>query len=202
MKIARIEACWLHVPIPVERQHVSDFGRIAAFDTTLVEIRIESGLVDHGETKSAVGGTGDNRALVTLINRELAPMLVGQNARGITRIDFKELAELRAVDIFQPDLAICCAITEAWRIAALAGADQIRLAPHLWGGAVMFAAVLPLSAAAPAALIVEYSLGANQMPHDLVEEDFPCVKGQIEILDHPGLGLTIDPGFVRAYRVA
>ena len=45
------------------------------------------------------------------------------------------------VDIFQPDLAICGGNTEGWRLAALAAAHQIRLAPHLWGGAVMFAAV-------------------------------------------------------------
>ena len=115
---------------------------------------------------------------------------------------FKELAELRAVDIFQPDLAICGGITEGWRIAALAGAHQIRLASHLWDGAVMFAAGLQPSAAAPAAFIVENSLGANSMLHDLVEEDLTCRMDQIEIPDRPGLGLTIDPAFVRVHRVA
>ena len=66
----------------------------------------------------------------------------------------------------------------------------------------MFAAGLQLSAAAPAAFIVEYSLGANPMLHDLVEEDLSCRLGEIEIPDRPGLGLTIDPAFVQAYRVA
>ena len=65
----------------------------------------------------------------------------------------------------------------------------------------MFAAGLHLCAAAPAAFIVEYSLGANPMLHDLVEEDFVCQQGEIAIPDRPGLGLTIDPDFVRAYRV-
>ena len=128
------------------------------------------------------------------------PIAAGKSE--FTRFDFRELADLRAVDIFQPDLASCGGITEGWRIAALAAAHQIHLAPHLWGGAVMFAAGLQLCAASPAAFIVEYSLGANPMLHDLVEEDFVCRDGAIEIPDRPGLGLTIDPAFVRAYRVA
>ena len=69
MKIAAIEACWLHVPIPAERQHVSDFGRIAAFDTTLVTIRTESGLVGHGEAKSTVGSAGDGAVNLTKAGR-------------------------------------------------------------------------------------------------------------------------------------
>ena len=36
MIIRNVDACWLSVPIPTERQHVSDFGRIASFDMALV----------------------------------------------------------------------------------------------------------------------------------------------------------------------
>ena len=66
----------------------------------------------------------------------------------------------------------------------------------------MVAAGPQLSAASPAAFIVENSLGANSMLHDLVEEDLTCRMDQIEIPDRPGLGLTIDPAFVRVHRVA
>ena len=38
MKITRVEACWLQVPIPTAQQHVSDFGRAATFDAALVRI--------------------------------------------------------------------------------------------------------------------------------------------------------------------
>jgi hypothetical protein len=40
MKIRRIRADWLHVPIPEDRQHTTDFGRIAAFDSTLVRVLV------------------------------------------------------------------------------------------------------------------------------------------------------------------
>jgi len=39
MKIASVQATWVHVPIPYERQHVSDFGRAASFDSVVVTTR-------------------------------------------------------------------------------------------------------------------------------------------------------------------
>src|SRR5438132_5406752 len=87
-----------------------------------------------------------------------------------SRQDFRDLAMLGAVDIFQPDMAICGGITEAMRISALASAHKLKLAPHLWAGAPAFAAGLHVTAASPAGFIVEYSLGANPLLHELVEE--------------------------------
>ena len=51
MKIARVAARWLHRDIPYERQHVSDFGRVASFDTTLVEVETDDGIIGWGEAK-------------------------------------------------------------------------------------------------------------------------------------------------------
>ena len=128
------------------------------------------------------------------------PIAAGESI--FTRFDYRDLALARAVDIFQPDLAICGGITEAMRIAALAASQQIKLAPHMWGGAIMFAAGLQICATAPAAFIVEYSLGHNPLMHDLVAETFPVSGGRIEIPDRPGLGLTIDEDFVAAHGVS
>src|SRR5581483_4600504 len=86
MKIARVDADWLHVPIPEAQQHVSDFGRVASFDCTLVRIETACGLVGHGEAKAVVGSAGNNHALTELIRGELGPLLVGEDPRDITRI--------------------------------------------------------------------------------------------------------------------
>ena len=51
MRIKSVQATWLHVPIPEQQQHVSDFGRIASFDCTLVRIETECGIVGWGESK-------------------------------------------------------------------------------------------------------------------------------------------------------
>jgi len=128
------------------------------------------------------------------------PIAAGESE--FNRFDFRDLAELRAVDIFQPDLAICGGITEGMRIAAIAAAQQIRLAPHLWGGAVMFAAGLHLCVASPAAFILEYSLGANPLLHELAEEKFELKNGTIATPTRPGLGLTLRDDFIRKYAVA
>ena len=113
-----------------------------------------------------------------------------------TRFDFRDLIELRAIDILQPDLSVAGGITEAKRIEALASAHHLRFAPHLWGGALTFAAGLHVAAAASSGFILEYSLGANPMLHELAVEDFTVTAGKIEIPDRIGLGVTVDESFV------
>jgi len=86
MKIRSVRATWLHVPIPPDRQHTTDFGRIASFDTTLVRVETETDQAAFGEAKAAVGSAGTNAALVTCIEQELAPLILGEDARDISRL--------------------------------------------------------------------------------------------------------------------
>lgn len=116
-----------------------------------------------------------------------------------TRFAFRDLAVLKAADIFQPDPAFCGGISEALKIAAIASAFNLRFAPHLWAGAPCFFAGLHLCAAAPASFIIEYSLGANPMIHDLVEETVAAEDGMIRIPEKPGLGFTISKRFLEAH---
>jgi L-alanine-DL-glutamate epimerase-like enolase superfamily enzyme len=127
------------------------------------------------------------------------PIATGESE--FNRFDYRELAELQAADIFQPDLAICGGITEAMRIGAIASAWNLRLAPHLWTGALAFSAGVHVAAASPAGWILEYSLGANPMLHELVEESFEIQDGSIEISDRPGLGVTVKESFVERYAI-
>ncbi len=388
MKIKNVQATWLHVPIPGKQQHVSDFGRVASFDSTLVRIETECGIVGWGESKEEVGSAGNNRTVTLAINEKYGPPLVGEDPRDIVRLnqlmyngvrghyalahgrvfpalgrrgvsicamsgidialwdilgkslnapvwrllggrkmdrmpiyasggwadakgigeqllgyvkkggakavkmrvgiidgtvarsvervkaarsalgpdiglacdahgtwsvaeakqfcrkvedldllwleepvtaddkrgyaevrrsssvpisagesefnrfDFRELAELGAADIFQPDLAICGGISEAIVIAAIASSYNLRLAPHLWTGALAFAAGMHVTAATSCGFILEYSFGANPLLQELSKEGFPVKDGMLEIPDRPGLGVTIDAGFVKRYSVA
>ncbi len=127
------------------------------------------------------------------------PIAAGESL--FTRFEFRDVIDARAVDVLQPDPAICGGLTETQRIATLASAHQLRLAPHLWGGAVMFAAGLHVSIASPAAFVLEYSLGANPMLHDLSAATFPVVDGGIAAPDRPGLGVRIRDEFVARYAV-
>ena len=83
--------------------------------------------------------------------------------------------------------------------AAGQAAANLRVAPHLWAGAPAFAAGLQFAAACPAAHILEYSLGANPMIHDLVEETVEAKDGMIAIPERPGLGFTISERFLEAH---
>jgi L-alanine-DL-glutamate epimerase-like enolase superfamily enzyme len=85
LTIAEIEARWIRCPIPKERQHVSDFGRLETFDMALVRVRTDDGLEGFGEAKGSVGSAGECASLVTCVERELGPRLLGHDARDITR---------------------------------------------------------------------------------------------------------------------
>src|SRR4029077_15340031 len=86
MKIKSVKASWVHIPIPHERQHTSDFGRTMSFDGTLVRIDTQCGLSGWGEAKAQVGGMAQNQALTCMINEEFGPLLVGEDPRDITRL--------------------------------------------------------------------------------------------------------------------
>jgi L-alanine-DL-glutamate epimerase-like enolase superfamily enzyme len=385
VRIAKVQARWVRVPIEAARQHRSDFGQVQTFDAAILRIETEDGLVGWGEGKNAAGSAGSYGALVHMLNHEIAPMLIGRNAgdigpiwemlyngvragsaarhghampqiarRGMsvaaisavdialwdilgkhlsqpvwqllggrkadrlpayasggwapaetigdqlksyiaaggfravkmrvgamdaaphvsarrvraarqalgehidimvdahgtytvadakrfaalvadcdlawfeepvtaddkagmaevraatavpvaageseaTRFDFRDLALLKAADIFQPDPAFCGGISEAMKIAALASAFNLRFAPHLWAGAPCFFSGLHLCAASPASFTIEYSLGANPMIHDLVEETVEAVDGMIAIPEKPGLGFTVSERFLEAH---
>ena len=85
------------------------------------------------------------------------------------------------------------------KIGALASAFNLRLAPHLWAGAPCFYSGLHICAASPASFTIEYSLGANPMIHDLVQETVKAREGLIAIPETPGLGFTIDEKFLEAH---
>ncbi len=125
------------------------------------------------------------------------PVAVGESE--CTRFDFRDIAVARGADIFQPDPAFCGGITEAMRIAALASAFNLRLAPHLWAGAPAFFAGLHVVSAAPAGFIVEFSLGANPMIHDLSRAPVTVTDGTIAVPDMPGIGLDMDEDKIARY---
>ena len=77
MKIKSVEATWLRVPIAEALQHVSDLGRTTSFDTALVRVETECGIVGHGEAKEEVGSVANCHAVTAAINHKFGPMLIG-----------------------------------------------------------------------------------------------------------------------------
>ncbi len=128
------------------------------------------------------------------------PIAAGETEQ--TRFAFRDLLEARAVDVLQPDVAIAGGITETLRICALAATHGLTVAPHLWGGAILFASGLHLAVATPCVTTLEFSRGENPLLNELVQEPFDLVDGYVLAPDRPGLGLTLNRDVVRAITVA
>jgi D-galactarolactone cycloisomerase len=127
------------------------------------------------------------------------PIAAGESEQ--TRFAFRDMIEARAVDICQPDVAIAGGITETQRIAALAAAHELTVAPHLWGSAILFAAGLHLAVSTPCVNLLEFSRGHNPLLNDLVEERVELEDGHVLAPTGPGLGLTLKREFVERVSV-
>jgi len=126
-----------------------------------------------------------------------APIATGERHYG--RWDFKDLLRDRHVDIIQPDLSHTGGIWEARKIAAMAEAYDVAVAPHCPLGPISFAACLQMDFCTPNALIQETSLGIHYHENsmDLLDylknpEVFNVHDGYINKTDVPGLGIEID----------
>lgn len=108
-----------------------------------------------------------------------------------TRFDFRDLLAHNAVDVIQPDLCRAGGFTEVRRIASLASAYGVRVAPHSYGSAVVFAAGLHTAMALPNCTLLEVGQGDMTLMHELFEEPFDIRNGTVYAPDRPGLGFTL-----------
>ena len=130
------------------------------------------------------------------------PIALGE--RLYSRWDFKPFFESGVVDIIQPDLSHAGGLLECRKIAAMAEAYDIAVAPHCPLGPLALAACLQLAACTPNVAIQEMSLGIhyNTGGHDLLnfitdKEVLSPKDGYLPIPEKSGLGVTIDEAAVR-----
>ncbi|WNX03153.1 galactonate dehydratase [Lacticaseibacillus rhamnosus] len=131
------------------------------------------------------------------IAREVSiPLATGE--RLYTRWDFKNLFRQGAIDIVQPDVALCGGILETRKIAAMAEAFDMAVAPHAPYGPVSLAATLQVDACTPNVFIQEQSLGIHyNQGFDLLDfvknkEIFQYKDSYVQLLKGPGLGIDMD----------
>ncbi|HJQ17404.1 MAG TPA: galactonate dehydratase [Allosphingosinicella sp.] len=129
------------------------------------------------------------------------PIALGE--RLFSRWDFKPFLAGGLVDIIQPDLSHAGGISECRRIAAMAEAYDVAVAPHCPLGPLALAACLQLAGCAPNVALQEMSLGIHyNVGHDLlsfVSDPTPLTArdGWLAIPEGPGLGVTIDEAAIR-----
>jgi galactonate dehydratase len=129
------------------------------------------------------------------------PIALGE--RLYSRWDFKPFLESGAVDIIQPDLSHAGGILECRKIAAMAEAYDVAVAPHCPLGPLALAACLQIAACTPNVAIQEMSLGIHyNVGGDLftyLADHGPLtpVDGSLPIPAGPGLGIEVDEAAVR-----
>jgi L-alanine-DL-glutamate epimerase-like enolase superfamily enzyme len=121
------------------------------------------------------------------------PIAAGENE--YTRFGCRDLIANRAVDVLQADAITAGGITEWRKIAAMAGAYHIPMAPH--GDPYMS---VHLMGSIPNGLIMETYPTVTGYMAQLVEP-FTVEEGTIKIPDRPGLGLVLDEAAIERHRV-
>ena len=141
-------------------------------------------------------------AIREIANHTSIPIATGE--RMFSRWDFKKLLSDGYVDIIQPDLSHAGGITEVKKIASMAEAYDVALAPHCPLGPIALAACLQVDATCHNAFIQEQSLGIHyNQGSDLLDyikdkSVFDYNDGYVSIPEGPGLGIEIDEDYVRA----
>ena len=137
----------------------------------------------------------------SIANQVSTPLATGE--RLITRWEYKRLFQQGAVDIIQPDVALCGGILETKKIVSMAEAYDMAAAPHAPYGPIALAATLQVDVCSPNVFIQEQSLGIHyNKGFDLLDfiknkEVFQYKDGYVDIPKKPGLGLEIDEDMVK-----
>lgn len=131
------------------------------------------------------------------------PIALGE--RLYSRWDFKPFFESGAVDIIQPDLSHAGGILECRKIAAMAEAYDVAVAPHCPLGPLALAACLQVAACTPNVAIQEmslgihYNVGADLFTYCKKKEQLTPLEGFLPIPTGSGLGVDIDEAVVREH---
>jgi len=142
-----------------------------------------------------------NDALPEIAAHTTTPIATGE--RMYSRWDFKEVLESQAVDVIQPDLSHAGGITEVKKIASMAEAYDVALAPHCPLGPIALASCVQVDACTPNAVIQEQSLDIHyNETSDVLDyladsSVFEYDDGYVELPETPGLGVEIDEKVVR-----
>ncbi len=126
------------------------------------------------------------------------PVATGERLH--TLHEYRELFELQAADIIQPDITHFGGILNAKKLAAWAEAYYMLIAPHNVGGPVSTAAALHLGACTPNFKILEYFNDFADPYIKQVAAGLPeVVDGYFSLPSGPGLGISVDEDAIREH---
>ncbi len=137
----------------------------------------------------------DIEGLSAISKATTIPVATGEHE--YTKYGFKDLIARGGVDIVQPDIGRVGGVTEWMKVAHLAHAFNLPVAPHAYQ-----LIHLHVACATPNLKVVEY-LGAVEQSDRVWYTEFPETKNGMWSPDpkKPGLGLELDPDVVKKFKV-
>jgi galactonate dehydratase len=143
------------------------------------------------------------QAMARIARRSTTPIATGE--RLIASYGYRELIEMGVVDILQPDISHVGGITAMGKVAAIASASGISMAPHNCEGPIGGMATLNVDAATPNFLIQEVCSGVKPGFQEKIWEEwfgFPAmrmVNGKFPLPTKPGLGFDLSEDALKKY---
>jgi galactonate dehydratase len=135
------------------------------------------------------------RSLAKVAAGTTLPIATGERIHD--RSEFRELFELRAADVIQPDIGHIGGILETRKLAATAETHDILIAPHNVGGPVLTAANPHLAACTPNFKIQEHFNDFADEEVKRAAPGLPTVRdGAFDLPTRPGLGVELDADYV------
>ncbi|MBI2688162.1 MAG: galactonate dehydratase [Acidobacteria bacterium] len=139
----------------------------------------------------------NEHAMKKLADRVTIPLASGEC--NYQRHEFRRLLELQALDIIQPDICLCGGLLELKKIAAMAEAHYVTVAPHNPMGPVATAVNVHFAAATSNFFILEYHPDDEGIRKDVLKEPLMVKDGYIPLPTKPGLGVELNEDAIRKY---
>ncbi|GIX06353.1 MAG: isomerase [Candidatus Poribacteria bacterium] len=130
--------------------------------------------------------------------RSRSPVPIATGEQLYTKYQFRELLVRGAADIVQPDVCVCGGLGEMKRIAAMAEAFYVPVAPHNPLGPVATAVNVHFAVSTQNFLILEH-LPDRGARAEWVVEPMPVVDGAIPIPAGPGYGIELNEAAFERY---
>ncbi len=134
---------------------------------------------------------------------EVSPAPISASETLGSRWGFRDLLETGAAGVIMLDLSWCGGLSEARKIASMAEAWHLPVAPHDCTGPVVLCASTHLSLNAPNALVQESVRAFYRTWYRDLVTALPEVKGgMITVPPGPGLGMELHPDLDRAFTTS
>jgi len=141
----------------------------------------------------------DVDAMAALQRSTNIPIATGEGLQS--HWNFRDLLNKQAARIIQPDVSRTGGITPMKKIAAMADANYVVVAPHNPNGPVCTAASIQVAASIPNFLIMEEGFRETSDYKDLFVNGWKATLSHWEIPDAPGLGIDLSPEYVREHQI-